>query len=197
MHVRWVVAVVSMNAALFAQSASPSCPADRPVDDMIAEMHKQQSKKKHRVGNPLPQITCIGGWCLDHSRTPPTIPEPAPRAELPKGDETRPIGFGSVHLDDCNRAMNMAHEAAHDVEVGDYYFETQKYAAALLRYKDAVDDKPSDAAIHVRLGRVLEKLNQTPQAIKQYETAQKLAGPQKWSSEAKSALLRLQHPPGS
>ena len=191
-----VVAVVIMNAAMFAQSASPSCPAERPVDDMIAEVHKQQSKKKHRIGNPLPQVTCIWGWCLDHSRTPPTIPKPAPRVELPKGDDTRSMS-ASVQTNDCNRAMNMALEAAHDIEVGDYYFESQKYTAALLRYNDAVNDKPGDAAIHVRLGRVLEKLNQIPQAIEQYDTAQKLAGPQKWCSEAKSALLRLQRPPGS
>jgi hypothetical protein len=31
-----------------AQSKPPSCPADRPVDDIIAEVNKQQSKKTNR-----------------------------------------------------------------------------------------------------------------------------------------------------
>jgi predicted TPR repeat methyltransferase len=67
----------------------------------------------------------------------------------------------------------------------------------LLRYKDAVEKKPDDVAIHVRLGRVLERSGQLSQAIKQYREAQGLTGPQKWSDEAKAALLRLQHRPGS
>jgi tetratricopeptide (TPR) repeat protein len=93
--------------------------------------------------------------------------------------------------------MEMALEAAHNIEVGDYYFEKKNYSAALLRYNDALEQKPRDPAIHVRLGRVFEKLNQLPQAIEQYKAAQKFGGPEKWSDEAKSALSRLQSPPGS
>ena len=92
--------------------------------------------------------------------------------------------------------MDKALDASHNVDVGDYYFELKNYSAALMRYRDAVEEKPGDITIHVRLGRVFEKLNQPPQAIEQYQAAEKLAGPQKWSDEAKSALLRLQHPPG-
>ena len=92
--------------------------------------------------------------------------------------------------------MEKTLEAAHNVDVGDYYFELKNHNAALMRYRDALEAKPGDIAIHVRLGRVFEKLNQLPQAIEQYQAAEKLAGPQKWSDEAKSALLRLQHPPG-
>jgi len=93
--------------------------------------------------------------------------------------------------------MEMALAAAHNIEVGDYYFEGKNCSAALQRYNDALDEKPGDPAIHVRLGRVLEKLNQFPRAIEQYKAAQKLGGPEKWSDEAKSALSRLQSPPGS
>jgi len=93
--------------------------------------------------------------------------------------------------------MDMALAAAHNIEVGDYYFEQKSYSAALLRYNDALEQKPRDAAIHVRLGRVFEKLNQLPRAIEQYKAAQKLGGPEQWSDEAKSALSRLQSPPGS
>ena len=88
--------------------------------------------------------------------------------------------------------MEKALEAAHNVDVGDYSFEIKNYRGAFLRYKDADEEKPGDAAIHVRLGRTLEQLGQLPEAIGQYKAAQELAGPQKWSDEAKAAVLRLQ-----
>jgi Flp pilus assembly protein TadD len=92
--------------------------------------------------------------------------------------------------------MELALEAAHNVEVGDYSFDNKNYNGALLRYKDADEEKPEDAAIHVRLGRVFEKLGQLQEARGQYKAAFDLAGPQKWSDEAKSALARLeQHAP--
>ena len=182
---------------MLAQSAPPSCPAQRPVDDIITEVHKQQSKKKNRNKNPFPDVTCIWGWCRDKSsnRTPPTFPDPGP-PQLDRGNESTSSGHDSTSrnpVDDCNDAMEMALKAAHDVEVGDEYFAAKSYDAALLRYKDAAEEKPGDAAIHVRLGRVFAKLGQIPQAIEQYKAAQELAGPAKWSHEAEEALLRLQH----
>ena len=183
---------------MFAQSTPPSCPADRPVDDIIAQVHKQQSKKKNRKTDPSPQVTCSWGWCLDHSTTPPTIPEPAPQVEMPNNNTSSgSTNFSTIPVETCGNAMKIALEAAHNVEVGDYAFGEKNYNGALLRYNDAVDEKPGDLAIRVRLGRVLEKLNQLPQALEQYKVAQKLAGPEKWSDEAKSALLRLQRSPGS
>jgi Tfp pilus assembly protein PilF len=101
-----------------------------------------------------------------------------------------------VSMDACDNATKKALKAAHNVEVGDYYFEAKNYAAASLRYNDALVEKPQDPVIHVRLGRVLEKLGQLPEAIEQYKTAQNLAGPEKWSDEAKRSLVRLQHPHG-
>ena len=92
--------------------------------------------------------------------------------------------------------MKMALLAAHSVEVGDYYFREKNYSGSSLRYYDALEEKPDDPAIHVRLGRALEKLNQTGQATEQYKVALKLSGPEKWSDEAKSALQRLEHASG-
>ena len=88
--------------------------------------------------------------------------------------------------------MELALEAAHNVEVGDYSLESKNYKGALLRYKDADEEKPGDAAIHVRLGRVFEELGQLPEAMGQYKAALDLAGPQKWLDEAKAAIVRLQ-----
>lgn len=88
--------------------------------------------------------------------------------------------------------MEIALASAHDVEVGDTYFQDQRYEAAMERYKDAVQQKPEDAAVHVRLGRALEKLNRLPDAMAQYQAAQKLSGPEKWTKEAAASLERLQ-----
>ena len=96
-------------------------------------------------------------------------------------------------MEKCSDALEMALKAAHNVEVGDYSFAAKNYNGALPRYQEAVEEKPGDAAIHVRLGRVFEKLDQRPKAIEQYKAAQQLAGPPKWSDEAKAAVLRLQH----
>jgi hypothetical protein len=193
MYVRCAVTIVVLSAGILAQSAPPPCPAERPVDDIITEVHKQQSNKKHRNSNPFPDVICIWGWCRDHSskQTPPTFPESAPQAKNPGENESSSSSRAPV--DKCNDAMEMALKAAHDVEVGDYSFAANNYEGALLRYKDAVEEKPGDAAIHVRLGRVFERLGQLPQAMEQYKAAQELAGPAKWSDEAKAAVLRLQH----
>ncbi len=202
-HVRWAVAVVILNAAMLAQS-EPPCPAGRPVDELIAEVHKQQSKRKNRNPNPFPEVICIWGWCRDRevARTPPTFPSPVPAA--PSGGKTSPNEKSSsskssskTPADKCNEAMERALEAAHNVEVGDFSSAQKNYRGALMRYSDALQDKPDDPAIHVRLGRVFEKLNQVPEAIEQYKVAQKLPGPEKWAEEAAAALLRLQPPPRS
>ncbi len=197
-RVRCAVAVVLLSAGMLAQSAPPPCPADRPVDDLIAEVHKQQSKWKNRTTNPFPGVGCIFGWCRDLSRTPPTVPEPAPTAEVPSSAASSSTSSSSKNpADKCNAAMEKALEAAHNVEVGDFAFAQKNYRGAFMRYQDAVEEKPGDPAIHVRLGRVFETLNQLPQAIAEYQVAQKLAGPEQWSQEAAAALARLQPPPHS
>jgi len=194
MHMRYALAMVVVSAAMLAQSKPPSCPAGLPVDDIIAEVNKQQSKKANRNTNPLPETICIGGLCFGHSRLPKTAPEPAPRGETPSDANTSSSRSNTIPVDECDDKMETAFKAAHNVDVGDYYFEQKNYHGALLRYNDALEEKPGDIAIHVRLGRVFEKLNQLPQAIEQYKTAQTLDGPEKWSDEAKAALLRLQSP---
>ncbi len=82
--------------------------------------------------------------------------------------------------------------AAHDVEVGDYYVSQKNYRAALFRYQDAADQKPRDAAIHVRMGRAFEKLNEAAKAIEQYKAAEQLGGPEEFLKEAHEALARLE-----
>jgi tetratricopeptide (TPR) repeat protein len=197
----WTVAVVvvTAGAAMYAHSTPPSCPAGRPVDDIVAQARKEQSAKKQRNGDPSPQVTCSWGWCIDHSTTPPTFPEPAPRATVPSDNDSTSSATPSENIsgETCGTAMKRALEAAHNVEVGDYSFGRRNYNGALMRYKDALEEKPEDVAIHVRLGRVYEKRGELPLAIEAYEAAQKLPRTEEWTDEAKSALLRLQHASGS
>ena len=197
MDVRCALVVALLSAGAFAQSAPSSCPADRPVDDIIAEVNKQQSKMKNRNSNPFASVTCIWGWCRDVARTPPTIPENAPEAEIPANDSgvsssSSNSSSNKTPTSKCLEATEAALEAAHNVDVGDYYFDGKNYKAALLRYKDACEGKADDAAIHVRLGRVLEKLEQFSGAVVEYKAAQKLPGPKKWVDEAGDSLARLQ-----
>jgi Tetratricopeptide repeat len=184
---------------MFAQSVPSGCPADRPVDDIIAEVRKEQSKRKHRNADPSPTIHCSWGWCIDVSKTPPTFPEPAPRVRSTDNQNmnSNTTGSNTVPVETCGTAMKRALEAAHNVDVGDQYFGQKNYNGALMRYKEALEEKPGDVAIHVRLGRVHEKLGQLSQAIEAYNAAQKLPRTEKWTDEAKSALLRLQHTTGS
>jgi tetratricopeptide (TPR) repeat protein len=189
---RCVIAVILLSAAVAAQS--PPCPADRPVDDIVAEINKQQSKKSARNQSPLPENICVFGWCREMKKTPPTIPEPAQNAQSPNtGNAGSSSSSSKTPADKCNEATERAIDAAHNVEVGDYYFEKANYKAALYRYQDAVEEKPGDIAIHVRLGRACEKLNDVPQAIEHFKAAEKLAGHEKWQQEAHAAIARLEH----
>jgi tetratricopeptide (TPR) repeat protein len=106
-------------------------------------------------------------------------------------DETPNASSSKSDAERCNEAMELALQAAHNVDVGDLQFEEKHYAAALSRYEEAAQEKSGDAAIHVRIGRVQEKLHDDAKAIEQYTTAVQIGTPDKWTSEARSALARL------
>lgn len=206
---RIAITVLALSTTILAQSPSP-CPADRPVDEIIAEMNKQSSHKGSRNKGLLPHTFCLGGWCRDTGRTPPTTPtrppeqtQQAPQAPAAadesssRADGHMPVASSetsnNIATEKCNEALDRALEAAHNVEVGDYWFGDKKnFKAALSRYEQALDEKPDDPAIHVRAGRALEKLNDVPQAITEYKAAEKLGKPGKWTDEAHAALLRLE-----
>lgn len=193
-----ILAIVLVSATLWAQVPVASCPADRPVDDFITELNRQKSKKANRNTNPLPSVGCIFGWCRDTGTTPPTIPNP-PRAQSEDpnahGSKTPQSTSGEssskTENERCNERTEQALQAAHNVDVGDLQVEEKHYRAALSRYQEALEQKPGDAAIHVRLGRVLEKLNDVSTAKTEYEAAERIGTPEKWIAEARGALARL------
>src|SRR5262245_8226209 len=138
MYGRCFLVVTLLSASLLAQSPPTPCPTNRPIDDIIAEVQKQQGKKASRNKNPIPDVMCIGGWCRHNSpKRPPTSPAPAPRSDTPSSSEStsssKPSRTGGPPnaeetssskppMDRCDEAMEKTLEAAHDVEVGDYSF---------------------------------------------------------------------------
>jgi tetratricopeptide (TPR) repeat protein len=68
--------------------------------------------------------------------------------------------------------------------------QKKNYRAALSRYKEALEQKPGDPAIHLRLGRTHEMLEQREEARKHYQAAAD-AREGFWTVEAKEALRRV------
>ena len=196
-----LVAILILAAAVSEAQSAPACPANRPIDDVMAEMNKQ---KPPRNKNPLPDTACLDIWlgapvgrCREIRKKPaeqpagqPAHTEPTDTQDQSSADQA---SSAKTPAEKCNEAMEKTLEAAHDVEVGDESFGRKNYKGALLRYQDAAELKPDDDAIHVRLGRVFEQVNQPNDAIEQYKLAQQLGGPEKYVKEAASALARLQH----
>jgi len=83
-------------------------------------------------------------------------------------------------------------KAAKDVKVGAFSFKMRKnYRAAADRYREALLDKPNDAAATFRLAECLEKMDQPDDARKEYENYLNILphGPQE--KEAQKAIQRL------
>jgi len=190
-----------------------TCPADWPVDELIAVLNKRPL----HVKNPLPDTACINLWlivpvgtCHEVKKsTPPENPNPEPAPEpstiASSSNDAGPASASSKDQrrdneatsamsaeEKCNETMEAALAAGHNVDVGDQNFAKRNYNGALTRYRDAAEQKPHDAAIHVRLGRTLERMDRPDLAAEQYNEAVKLGGPEKYVAEAKSAMARLE-----
>lgn len=83
------------------------------------------------------------------------------------------------------------HKAAKDIEVGDFYFKRKNYRAAEDRYREALFYKDNDALATFRLAICLEKMDQSDDARKEYESYLRILphGPQ--AEEARKAIDRL------
>ena len=174
-HLALAGMLLALAAPLAAQNPPPAevqakptqhCRNDRPVEDYIAEMNKA---KKQRNKNPLPNSACILGWCKGSSeRKPETRQTPAPPPQ-PSPESTTESSSSKQEAEPA--ATHDPYQAAQDVEVGDYYFSEKKYRAALSRYQDALEAKPDDAAIYLRLGRTFEKLDEPARAYENYDAS--------------------------
>jgi tetratricopeptide (TPR) repeat protein len=85
--------------------------------------------------------------------------------------------------------------AAKSVEIGDFYFRTKKYNAALSRYEEAVTTDPYYAAGYLGLGETYEKLGLKHKALAAYQKYLDLLPSEKQADEAKrvhQAIHRLE-----
>jgi tetratricopeptide (TPR) repeat protein len=83
-------------------------------------------------------------------------------------------------------------EFANDMDVGDFYFQRKNYAGAVLRFKDALQQKPNDLVATFRLAQSLEALHQADDAREDYAAYLKLEPSGRYAGKAKKALKRLQ-----
>jgi len=137
------------------------------VDEYIAELNKA---KKQRNKNPLPNSICIGGWCKGSGEKRPD-PRPAPTSHPPQSEGGSQAAESSSREPAEPVAAYDPFQAAQGVEVGDYYFSQKNYRAALSRYQEALESKPDDAAIYLRLGRALDNLSEAARAFESYDAA--------------------------
>ena len=191
---------LSSSAARQADS-SPPCRQDRPLEEYLVELKKS---KKQRNKNPLPSNVCIFAWCPhpkahpnDPSSRPPQAP-PAPSSQTPEPTPKTPAGESSSQPGNADASAELRGtslynpiEAARNVEAGDYYFGRENYRAALSRFQEALQDKPDDASIQSRLGKVYEKLDDVPAAYEHFDAALILLPDGPAAKQAREGLERL------
>ena len=197
--------LLSLFLPAFAQDQAPpkadetACYKDRSVDDYIVELDKL--KKKHGTHNPLPNRVCVFAVCSNPPGG-PDVNNPTPPPPMPQPQSEKPASDGPVLNDressskrgDVTGLAESTYDpiaAAEDTSVGDYYFKEKNYRGALMRYLDAVEKKPGDAAIHLRIGRDFEKLGDNERAYLAYDSTVKLEPAGKGAAEAKQGMERL------
>jgi tetratricopeptide (TPR) repeat protein len=83
------------------------------------------------------------------------------------------------------------HRALKSIEVGEYYFKQKNYAAAISRFREALEYKPKDAKATFRLAESLEKTGQDAEALQNYEEYLKILKRGPFAEDAKKAIERL------
>ena len=131
---------------------------------------------------------------LPASQAPPrSEPNPTPRGpEDSSSRDVEPEAPPSEPDDSVNELHAWdPHQAAKNVEVGNYYFKQHNYRAALSRYCEALQYKPGDAISTFRVAEALEKLDDPAGARTYYAAYLKIlpAGPS--AEHCKKALERL------
>jgi len=129
---------------------------------------KKESKIKKKLKDAAPE--CIGfsggsGKCRhsqeDEDEKKRQVEEQRLRTQCrDAADTTAPAPQGCADL--------RRHDSAHDVEVGDNYFDQKSYKPAELRYRSALQTDPTNAAALYKLARVLEKTGRNEEAAEMY-----------------------------
>ncbi|MGI8785192.1 MAG: tetratricopeptide repeat protein [Acidobacteriota bacterium] len=86
--------------------------------------------------------------------------KPSQKPVLIRDDEPRPITEESIILDPYMSKRN--------VEIGDYYFKKDSYAAAAVRYRQAIRHKPEWFEGYEKLAKTQAKMKDWAGAIQTY-----------------------------
>ena len=82
-------------------------------------------------------------------------------------------------------------KAMKDVEVGDYYFKSENYPAAISRYREALEYKPHDADATYKLAVALEKSGDLKGAMENYQDYLKTLPQGPYAAKAQKSVDRL------
>ncbi len=165
------------------QRASPSPPA-APAANLASPLSDEVRVQDlgPAVGDSSSRDTPIDlSAPADDAKTHPKSAQAVARAEANSLGEG---GVAQLHAWD-------PHQAAKDVEVGDFYYKRGNYRAAEARYRDALLYKESDAIATFRLAECLEKMGILDDARAQYEGYLKILphGPE--AEKAEKGIARL------
>lgn len=82
-------------------------------------------------------------------------------------------------------------KAMKDVEVGDFYFKRENYAAAISRYREALEYKAHDAEATYKLAAALEKSGDLKGAMEDYQEYLKILPKGPYAEKSEKAIERL------
>ncbi len=97
---------------------------------------------------------------------------------------------GEFHAFDPHKAMKC-------VEVGDFYYKQENYAAAISRYQEALHWKPDDAEATFKLAQAMEKSGAYSEAADNYRTYLKILPQGPFAEKAQKALGHLKDKTGT
>ena len=150
-------------------NASPAQQQQAPSEQPSAADKKKESTIKRKAKDLIPG--CIGisggaGKCR-HSDD-----EEEQRKKEAQEDELRHQCREAAQLsqqESPSCADLRKSDAAHDLEVGDTYFDQKSYTAAASRYRSALQGDPANAIAMLHYAQALEKLGRKSEAYQQYE----------------------------
>jgi tetratricopeptide (TPR) repeat protein len=198
MRTWWLIFLLTLSAAVWAQSSNSSSSAP-------SSSQTSSSARKSSVPAPNPNLEPPRSDSVNIRDVPEAEPGESSSKETqidlspptedlkahPKNSENPADSAGGDGGDVAEFHAWDPHHAAKDIEVGDFYFKRKNYAAAESRFREALYYKDNDAVATYQLAVCLEKLQRPDEAREQYQNYLKILphGPQ--TEDAKKALDRL------
>jgi tetratricopeptide (TPR) repeat protein len=157
---------------------------------------------------PLVAVLAVAGGAQERRQAPPSDPPPRhsdssdkpysssrdtqlPQAVPPGQAEPPPPLPGQPPRVHELRPYN-PHRAMKNVEVGEFYLKRRNYAAALSRFREALEHKPNDAIATFRVAQTLERMEEFEEALEFYYAYLKILPNGPLSKQARAGVERLQ-----